>query len=287
MDSSTSFARRVLKHVNGIDPQTVDEFGRYEYSESNSFTDSIKGLILTIPWGFLIFQLLWTGAIVGIGYAIGDKDISTFTTDFWSTRLSLSSDVSFGVGWALFVFLGFFTSAASARFYSAQVKVSGTGSQLSQVVRHLCQGYTHGVWHDHDFERILGHLVAYPICLKMQLRGECDRSQLEQFLHSADVDDILKSHRMHLHCSRVVRAYFSSAEHTAQVSDDVERKKLIAGFSSRYFAMEQIDDVDTLASAAMRIHLFKPSVGYVNHLRIYLYIWMMFLPMSLISDSGW
>lgn len=257
--------------------------------ESNPWTShGAKGMVLTIPWTFLILQLVWSGIVTAIAYSLGDDTYSTLSTEFWHTRLSVSPSVTYGVGWALFVLLGFFVNEASSRFFEGQKHLDNVGAQLCRVVRCLCQGYPRGSFHHGDYERLLTHLVAYPIALKMMLRSERDASQISPVLHPDDVTDTLKASAMHAHCSRVIRAYFSAAEDDASDSFKlVSCDKTPAGPGIRYFVMDMLDNVDASATACMRILQFHPSAAYVNHLHIFLYIWMMFLPLSLVSSSGW
>lgn len=291
-DVDEEFFNRIHNYFTSEVPSRLDQHGRVEHVPSGSnLLKTIKSQLITIPYTYLTLQLIWTCAIIAIGYVIGSaekEDQSTLSTGFWTTRLSISSDVSFGVGWALFVLLGFFVSAASARYYKAQKCIAGIGAELERLVRCLLLGYKRGVWHENDYERIISYIIAYPIALKMQLRNERDEKQLANILNRFDVQDVISSNHMHLHCSRIIRGYIGFAESKyANNGSDPAVLASIIGNPNKSYAMNLVDNIDSLASAVMTIYEFQPSVGYVNHLRIYLYIWMMFLPLSLISDGGW
>ena len=79
-------------------------------------------ILRTIPWPILTIQLLWSLAIIGIGYLLRtDKDvdgnpISSLSVAFWTSKLNVSSSIASGVGWALFVLLGFFVREANNRY---------------------------------------------------------------------------------------------------------------------------------------------------------------------------
>lgn len=244
----------------------------------------------TIPYRILLFQLMWSTLVTLIAYGLAPRDdssVSWFSVEFWSSRLVISSSVSYGVGWALFVLLGFFIREASNRYWEAQLSWSQMTANLRQTVRHLRQNYPAGTWHVRDIERIVGHLIAYPIALKMVIRGEKEREQLQGILHEEDIDDVLNLGG-HRHCMRVVRTYLSASEDDAENSFAcTAAEKTPAGWGVRYLIMDVMDAVDMRAGAITKVANTAPSAGYVTHLHIFLYIWMFFLPLALVQSSGW
>lgn len=250
----------------------------------------IKAVLHTIPWDLLLVQLVWSSCIVALAYSLADQPASnSLSAAFWKSRLNVPSSVSSGVGWALFVLLGFFIREASKRYRDAQVMLSKSGSHLCQIARAIRQAYPPGLWHHGDLERIGAHLVAAPIALKMVLRGERDREQLKHILHPDDVTDLINTAPMYLHCTRVVRAYLFTSEpdDPAARFPFVAARKSPAGLGVRHLLFELIDSVELQLNTTLGISEFRPSVAYVNHLQIFLYIWMMFLPLALLESSGW
>lgn len=242
----------------------------------------------TMPWTLLVFQALWSSAVMMIAYALADKSLPRLDVMFWTSRLNVSSSVSYGVGWALFVLLGFFIREASGRFQEAHLSIATVGLHLANLLRQIRQAYPAGTWHDGDLDRIVAHLVAFPIALKMALRGEREAEQLDMILTPEDLEDVLEADSMHLHCSRVVRAYTSAAEDDAYYSfGHTKAEATPAGWGTRYFVIDVLDAVDMAANTATRISEFRPSIAYVSHLQIFLYIWMLFLPLALVASSGW
>lgn len=132
-------------------------------------------------------------------------------------------------------------------------------------------------------------MVAYPVALKMSLRGERECEQLERILHPDDVRDVIKADCMHTHCLRVVRAY------TFSVVDDkplhafrfVDAKKNPGGKACTRYMTDTMDKIDLEAQKAVAIGEYRSSIAYVNHLNIFLYIWILFLPLALVETSGW
>ncbi|PXF41790.1 hypothetical protein BWQ96_08484 [Gracilariopsis chorda] len=252
---------------------------------------SLLAVLQTIPYRILVFQLVWSTLVTLVAYGLApreDSSISWFSVEFWTSRLVVSSSVSYGVGWALFVLLGFFIREASNRYWEAQLNWTQMTGNLRQTVRHLRQNYPAGTWHDKDIDRIVAHLIAYPIALKMLLRGEKEREQLQGILHEDDIDDVLNSDAMHWYCMRVVRTYLSASEDDqAHSFDCAAAEKTPAGWGVRYVIMDVIDAVDMSANAIVKIANSSPSAGYVTHLHIFLYIWLFFLPLALVQSSGW
>lgn len=158
---------------------------------------------------------------------------------------------------------------------------------MRMLIRDFTQVFAEGHWHVNDRDRILAHMMAYPIALKMMLRGEREREQLEKILHPLDVDDVIQSQEMHIHCTRVIRGYMSSSETESMAGFQPATPQSPAGDSIQFYQIGIVDSVDSIASKLLRIAEFQPALGYVNHLRIFLYIWLFFLPLALVETSGW
>lgn len=263
--------------------------GPTEFHDGKS--DIPATLIRSLPWSIILCQIVWSLFITLVSYGLADLNgagLNTFDDDFWKSRLSMSPSISYSLGWALFVLLAFFIREALIRYHEGQVSILTIGFELRSLQRAILQGYPSGTWHDGDYDRIFAHLFSYPIALKMFLRGERDSKQLSLFLHPKDIEDLLKSEYMHIHCSLVLRAYFSAAEgDSSSTFDHIQIKKPPAGWGIRYQVIEILDAIDSAANIAVRIAEFRPSVAYVNHLWIFLFIWMIFLPITLVSSSGW
>lgn len=253
---------------------------------------TVTALVQTIPWGLLLVQAAWTAIVLGIAFAIADKPdggYDTLTEEFWTSKLNVPDSVSYAVGWALFVLIGFFIREASARYRQGQTTISSAGSLICQLLRTIRQAYAPGAWHDGDIERIAGHLAAIPIVVKMAVRGEKEPELLDHLLHSDDIADVMAGGPPHAHCVRVVRAYLC-AMHSPdghRLDNLVHERKGPAGYGTQFLFPELLDAIEKSCNIATRIAEFRPSIAYVNHLQIFLYIWMMFLPLALIKSSGW
>lgn len=159
-------------------------------------------------------------------------------------------------------------------------------AQARITIRVLVQVFTRGLWHQNDQDRIIAHFMAYPIALKMMIRNEREPEQLSTILDPLDVDDVIQSEQMHIHCIRVIRGYFSCAENEVKTGFQPACPS-VAGPCSKCSQVITVDAIDSITATITRIAEFQPALGYVNHLRIFLYIWLVFLPLALVETSGW
>lgn len=245
------------------------------------------------PYVSILLQFCWSITITGIAYYVSSNNPttaneSTLSTSFWRGRVAVSPTVTFGAGWALFALLAFYVREANGRYVSAHTALHRLGAISLRFVRTLRATSCRGAWHDGDFNRIVSHLIAYPIALKMDLRNEVDRDILKRVLHDDDVKDVLNSDVMHVQCTRVVRAYLTVADKgNSEFQACTNSEFAIMGERPLVKMIHHIDAIDDFAATLVRISKFRPSIPYINHLKIFLYIWMFFLPMSIIRTAGW
>lgn len=251
-------------------------------------------LITTIwtsfPWLTLLAQAIWSGAVITAAYFLAkndpDKGPNTLSPEYWQTDLNVPPSLLSGVGWALFVLLGFYITEASRRYMTAVLAWDALVAHLIVTLRHFIQIHSTCVWHDGDLDRIVAHLAACPITVKMALRDERDRAQLERILNPSDLEDVMAAECMHAHCLRVVRSYL-----TSKVPDSAygfqPPDRGVYGPGIAYITLDFIDTVIYNANKLINIAQFSPAAGYVTHLFIFMFIWLFFLPLNLVAVSGW
>lgn len=255
----------------------------------------LRAFLVTLPWSLLVLQLVWSSLILLAAYRIGvDKygrldTLGDIDENFWATRLNVPSSVVYGVGWALFVLLGFYIRDSTHRNHTATSAILRAAHHTRYLANNILYSCPPGSWHPGDVDRLIRHLVAYPIALKMQLRGDRSREQLDCVLHPKDTDDVLAAKAMHVQCSRLIRAYTLTCDDDTPFwpTEYVSTPKKPMGYASLYVLLDGADRMDNEAQKAVALSEFRSSRGYVNHLRIFMYIWMMFLPLALIKSSGW
>lgn len=253
----------------------------------------LKSIFQTFPLGTILSQLIWSSLMVLLSFYVSSNqtatsNLSTLSIQFWISRVNVSSSVTFGIGWALFVLLGFYIREASSRYIQAQTSVHRTGGMLCRMVRVVRQVFPLNTWHEGDRDRIIAHLLAYPLALKMSLRGERDVELLKVVLHERDAEDVVSAKSMHFHCMRVVKSYLIVQDDgSGEFKDCNSTNQCHPGVLTRMIMGVMTDGVDEASISAFRISQFRPSLAYINHLQIFLYIWMMFLPIAIVRTSGW
>lgn len=248
-----------------------------------------KTLWRTFPWVTLSVQFVWSSIVLTIAYFVSNASNPgkpLLDDKFWISRVNVSSTVSYGVGWALFVLLSLYVREASKRYVGAQISIQHASAALKRVVRIVRQCYPAGMWHEGDHERLMAHIVAYPIALKMTLRRERTPDQLAHLLHPDDVSDIVSGDLLHLQCLRVVRSYLTAAEDDNDAFRHIAANETLPGADVRRVITEILDSADLFATSAVQVAHFRPASSYINHLRIFLYIWLMFLPLAVVGPSG-
>lgn len=249
-----------------------------------------KAFLHTLPFPMLCIQAVWSSLIVVVLYLLNSSTHpNTLDDAIWTSRLNVPPLVASAMSWALFVLLAFFIREATARYRSAATAVRDVAMLLRYTLRNFLYNYPAGTWHPGDVDRIVRHFVAFPIALKMTLRGERDRSQLEHILHESDVEDVVNADAMHTQCMRVVRAYSFAVvdEKPTHAFACVDAKKNPAGKLATRFMIVGLDEIDLAAQKAVAISEYRSSIAYVNHLNVFLYIWIFFLPLVLVRMSGW
>lgn len=282
---SLRVAHDYLQHV-----EKTGVLGKGPAESTSEHANVFKAFVNTLPLPMLGIQAVWSSLIVVLLYFLNrSTHPDTLDDAIWTSRLNVPPLVASAMSWALFVLLAFFIREATARYRSAATAIRDVGMLLKYTLRNLLYNYPADTWHPGDVDRIVRHFAAFPIALKMALRGERDRSQLEPILHPSDVEDVVNADAMHTHCLRVVRAYSFAVvdEKPKHAFSFVDAKKNPAGKLATRFMIIALDELDLVAQKAVAISEYRSSIAYVNHLNVFLYIWIFFLPLVLVRRSGW
>lgn len=236
----------------------------------------------TFPKKSIAIQLVWTTFVT-----LAVHLFSSGTTHPWRTPFSLPAPAMHALGWALFVLLSLLIQDSSTQFQDARFSIERLRPRLTQISRTVRQAFPHGHWHEGDHYRILAHLAAFPLVLKLTLRQERDTTTLEHLLDARDARDILDDLYPPLACVRVIRSYILSAQSESARPTSVSFSAPVSGKATMRFLAAAIDDLNSIAETNMRVNEFRASAGYVNHLRIFMYIWCAIVPVNLLPHSGW
>lgn len=245
----------------------------------SSFSSSsiLRTLLSVVPYRFLLLHTLWS-----ISANILIMRFSTIK------HLIPPSLVPTAAGTSLFILLAFLVADTTSRHRTAIENLHQLCVTLQHLSRKLHISYPQGTWHSFDRSRVLAHIAAFPIALALHLRKVRSPEPLRPLLHPTDIEAILNAPSPHLHCSMVVRAYFAAAEDDSLRNfSAIAATKTPCGLGTRNIHVQLISHIDYLASSIDRISTARVAQGYLTHIRIFLYVWLMLIPVSLSIDTKW
>lgn len=241
-----------------------------------------------LPW-VLGLTVMWAGIAVSVAYVISKylpqndegKDVCK---PWFCSAIALDSAVSSYIGFALFLLLGLFLYDSHWRYVHGISTWRGelTG-KMRTTTNFLFQAYYSGYWHRGDLERVGGHLAASVICLKSDLQGSVDVHRLRQILSENDVGKILNAPCKMSYCLDVVRAYLTYSE---LLDPSLNAMDPVRGAQTFYIGLRTMLYSDPLVECKSIVAVPLPF-GYVQHLRIFLTIWIILLPFGIVESAGW
>lgn len=86
------------------------------------------------------------------------------------------------------------------------------GGTITSFAKYVCQAFPENMFHPGDRERMLGFLVAFPVTLKRELRGELDLQELKGVLSQGDLAQIQNASSMPSHCLYMLSRYCLHAQ---------------------------------------------------------------------------
>lgn len=275
-----------LSKTPDTQPRAADARSRTWWSCTKEF---LRLLLIAVPaWEFVVLAL-WSGLILGIGFAISARfDVENCNSRWFCSFMAVDDRIKEYIGFALFMLLGFRISDNHARFVQAQrlwhEGIIGTAGILSN---RLLQSFAPGSFHEGDLARICGFIVAIPIVLAASLRHGTIDSQaigkLQQVLGKSDIDNIVGAVEPVSYCTDVLRAYLFYVERLEVISP--ERN----GISIEEYApcIAYLETLHNTSLECLRMVRLALPFGYSTHLRIFLGIWLFILPVGLVELTGW
>lgn len=234
------------------------------------------------PLWMMTIIALWTGLATVISWLTRYDDGKEFCDSlWWCSPISIGGSVSGYVGFALFFLLGFRLYDSHGRF------ADGVRIWSEQIIgncrifsNRVFQSHPAGLWHPGDLERFAGHLAAHGVACVSKLREEDCEDQLSELLNPTDVRHILESKERADYCLNVVRSYLVKADH-------LKAKGQYPGggnelWNVSYYLM-QIRRAVADCERMIRVPL---PFGYVQHVRLFLWIWVGLLPLGLVEAQG-
>lgn len=244
--------------------------------------------VFAVPIWELVGVLLWAATAVWIAFMVSrylpQQGGNVLCEPWFCSAISIDSVVMKYVGFALFLLLGFRLYDSHARYESSLALVQGgLVGGLRLIVSRIFLAYPGGTWHDGDVERIAAHVAAMLVCLRGSLRQLDFGDKLRMYLQESDVRRIQDSPNPVEYCLHVVRAYIADGDRM----ETEEPGRHPCGIVDHYMLMRYTRKLGLPATACQRLLRIPLPFGYVQHLRIFLAIWIILLPLGLVESTGW
>lgn len=238
----------------------------------------------SVPWWSLIAVFVWTTVATFITYISRDR-VQSEQPRWWISRISISTNVAVYISFATFTLLGFYVQAAFARYNDA-------GAVWGDNLRASCHYMTtaflsllpENAIHEKDHDRIIGHIAAIPLLLKMQLRGKRDVREIKGLLSYSDIARLQCSESMVDYCVDVIRSYVLDV--------NINYKKYlgesaIAPGPRISFIAKEIRALENAIRSSQYLQSFEIAPGFLILLNALLGLWFLILPFVLVEGSGW
>lgn len=131
--------------------------------------------------------------------------------------------------------------------------------------------------HEGDRKRLFSFLIAFPVTLKRRLRGERDIGELASVLAQVDIEKLQVSNNMPRYCLEVINTYIMEAGKHENLFPQI--------FIDRMLAYMRI--LSMCMNKSERIREYSVNYGYLAHLRMFIALWLVLLPYSLVEYCGW
>lgn len=203
---------------------------------------------------------------------------------WWCSRIAVDSSVNGFIGFALFLLLGFRLLDSHSRYVSAlEIWSDGLIQRVDILANRLFEGLHDGLLHKDDLDRIGGHLAAVGITLVAKLRNESCSEKLRGVLSDSDASRIERASDPVYYCIDVLRAYLFECDRQ-MLTRTLQKPVPLEDF---FMGGKFLSNLESSARQCERIINIPLPYGYVQHLRIFIAIWIMLLPLALVESTGW
>lgn len=235
----------------------------------------------------LALVVLWAAACVtgAWGLSHGWKITGKICESPWfCSYIAIDDALKDFVGFALFLLLGFRLYDSHFRYVTALRLWQDGVIGFSRIVSNrILQSYEDGWWHEGDLKRICGHIAAFSICSMGSLRNEDNEERLKRVLGADDVRRILMARDQVDYCIDVVRAYLLEAEWVLSTKPEDHG----APSAEHHNMVLLLRKLSYTAFECQRMVRVPMPFGYIQHLRIFMIIWLILLPLGLVEATGW
>lgn len=234
--------------------------------------------------------ILWAIASVSISFGL------SFTWDkrkrdscrFWCSPIDVDSTMLGNIGFALFMMLAFRASDSISRYGDGAEMIYDLEMYLRNFAVATVQAFSDGSFHENDKERIAAHLVQIPLCFRDILLN-IDRSSLEQkegFLSDDDRSKFESKENPIEYLLQTIEAYMLVMDINDQNEISMRKEHHIPP-TIRYHLVSIASKIRESISRACGIKRFPVVKNYTSHQRLFMILWLILLPLGMVSETGW
>lgn len=278
--SESSWAKEVAKRKLFIAREKMSTFSKIK-----------EGALLAlqvVPFWVVLGIAAWAGIAVAIAFVVSENfeqfGGNSKCAPWFCSAIAIDKNVMSYIGFALFLLLGSRLNDSHGRYGTAIVLLQGGIVATSRLfVSRFAAVYTAGNFHEGGLQRVMAHLVGFFLSLKGSLRGDTYEEELRKYLHEDDVRRILRAPNQVEYCMNVVRGYLAEGDRL----ETNEPGRHSCGMVEHYYLIYLSMRLSAPATGCQRLQRVPLPYGYVQHLRIFLLIWVLLLPLSLVESTGW
>ncbi|KAI0559938.1 bestrophin-like protein [Gracilaria domingensis] len=143
--------------------------------------------------------------------------------------------------------------------------------------------YRSGTWHEGDLERIAGDLAAFSWTTAGALRGLAYEDNLKELFAEGDVRRVLSSKARPDHCVDVIRGSLIESEAVLNRSPEGNGCSSVEHCWLLWYLQAMLKH----SMACHNIVKVPLPFRYVQHIRIFLVLWLLMLPLGLVESTRW
>lgn len=205
----------------------------------------------------------------------------------WCSPIDVQGSVLADIGFALFLILSFRAGDALSRYDEGAIALQNLALQMRGMALDFVQAFPTEFFHSGDKERVLAHIVQIPLCLRDMLleNGHGRSSASEGLLSNADRRRFADAASPIEHLVETIESYILVEDSTIRrgwdLDDDFRSLPPIIG--------PQLGRLVALRGTVARLATTKRFAvvpSYRRHERIFTFIWLTLLPLSMTADTG-
>lgn len=278
------------KPRNGIQEHAAGSETDFELKIIPTFSGSLRKFIRRLPrvsiWAQAIV-LLWAVVATLISWRLRVLWPSKQSDCMkWCSPIDVQPNVLSNIGFALFMILAFRVSDALGRYAQGAQAIFDLRVQLRSLAIEVVQSFRDGMMHECDKERIVAHIIQIPICfrsilLEGTLEGESGKKGL---LSGEDQEEFENASEPLDHLLKTVEAYFL----TADMPDKAEYQQMdkTVGFIIIFSVIMRMGRIRELIAKILSVKEFPVVGSYVRHQRVFMWLWLILLPLAMTSWTG-